>query len=246
MNYDIPIRYLARAWYEQPPKLTNPRILGQVSEVLGVEFELTSILRFDSYTGVGGPTSTLVSRETGWQLVAAPDSIDLERHALRHAEKTPSEETLRKVGEAMAVIASASSVPAHRLALVQEGFLREMSEAELTGAATQLLRFPKTFQPAPFEWDWRCVQRVPRTFAGLAEETNAVAIVKRVAGTFLDDGNSIPFDRIRVDIDLNTSPHNETPRFTQAHVQAFYNDATGWHAQLSEELGPCVGIGGQA
>ena len=246
MNYDIPVRHLARAWFHQAPKVNASKFLTELSKVLDTEFELSTAMRIDAQSGVAGPSTTLASRETGWQLTSAPGSIDLELHG-RDKEISALNVFLRKAGEVMVLASSQSNVSAHRLAAITEGFLGEMSSSTHNRVAKQLLKYPRSFEPAPFEWDWRCVQHVDRAFAGLTEPTNTIATAKRMSGTLIDDGgNQVAFDRVRVDFDINTLPRRTDARFASGHIRGFFDEATKWHNELSTEFSGFAGIGGQS
>lgn len=246
MNYDIPIRVLFRAWFTELPRLASPKLIGEVAGVLATEFEFAQVMRVDGHTGVAVASTALVSQDTGWQLYIAGDSVDLE---LRWKRKRPGfsfERTLQQGAEAFELIARAAPAQAHRLAVVQEGYLGSMPDNLMQAAAGRLLRYPRSFDPAPFEWDWRCAQVVPRRFAGRLEATNTLATVKRHSGTMIDDAESMEFDRIRVDLDINTVPKNATPRFAPPDVKAYYLASVEWHADLSREMESFITAGGKA
>jgi len=246
MNYDIPLRYLARVWFSEPPKVSTAKVFARIAAMLDVELEVGAIMRLDVNSGAGRSGTVLASKETGWQVVAAPDSIDLEllggsnQHVL-----LPT--FLSKAADVLGFVTSISKVQGHRLAAVSEGFLGEMPEATRDDIARRLLKFPPSFEPAPYEWDWRCVQRTPRVFAGLSEQMNTIAIAKRMSGQLAAVGGTpIKFDRIRLDVDLNTTPSDEKARFGTKHVEAFFAGAVGWHEQLDHELLSFFGLGGGA
>lgn len=121
----------------------------------------------------------------------------------------------------------------HRLALVQEGLLKEMGEPEKSRIARRLLKLPSRYSRSePFEWDWRVVCRQQHEIGGQNEQTNEIAIVKRRSGK-LGENN---FDRIAVDLDINTSPVDERERFGESGIHEFIDQARGWHADLETEL----------
>jgi hypothetical protein len=245
MNYDIPLRYLARIWFTEPPKLVGPKSFARISTLLDAELDVASTIRLDVQGGVGSSATVLLSKETGWQLVAGLDSIDLEQHGgLTRSMSFPA--FLNKAGEVLSFVTSTAKVSAHRVASVSEGFLGEMPEPARDDIARRLLRFPPSFEPAPYEWDWRCVQRTRRTFAGLSEQTNTIAIAKRMSGQLAAVGGvPVTFDRIRLDVDINTDATDASPRFTAKHVEGYFTNAVGWHEQLDQELTSFLGVGGR-
>jgi hypothetical protein len=51
-----------------------------------------------------------------------------------------------------------------------------------------------------------------------------------------DDSPLIPFDRIRVDFDINTSQDNIIDRFEENHIREFFDISSKWHADFSLEI----------
>jgi hypothetical protein len=125
----------------------------------------------------------------------------------------------------------------HRLAGVQEGLLREMADDEMNGILKRSFRLPSTFSDhLPFEWDWRMASHVERPVNKLREQTNTIVTIKRMLGRFTGHQGGSTFDRIRVDLDINTSPDTVTARFGKAEVRAFFENVSSWHAELGNEI----------
>ena len=128
----------------------------------------------------------------------------------------------------------------HRLAAVQEGFLAEMIDEEINSIASNLLNFPPSFsKDIPFEWNWRCASSIERNFGKLSEPTNTVITIIRAdfkvqSGEGIIDG--LGPNKIRMDIDVNTSPINANARFGAEEIKAFLETSPIWHNKLGEEL----------
>lgn len=130
---------------------------------------------------------------------------------------------------------------AHRLAAVQEGYLQDISSAEVNKILGRVLNMPPVYrQYTPSEWDWRAVAHIEREIGGVSEPTNTITTIKRTAERYLRMEASAPtqldLDRIRVDFDVNTLPINMSARFDTDHVRSFFEQATRWHADLSSEV----------
>jgi hypothetical protein len=129
---------------------------------------------------------------------------------------------------------------AHRLAAVQEGFLRDMSEDVMGEIAERLLKLPQFYcNSSIFEWDWRVASLVERHMAELVELTNNITTVRRSTGHLLliPGGQQMKqIDGIRVDFDINTNPGNSAQRFGNGHIKSFFEQAPAWHGGLSSEV----------
>lgn len=239
MDYALPIRYLARAFYQAPPSLTGSKTLLVVAKALGVEdLDVQPTQQLSLATGAVVARMSLSSPDQTWRVVGHGESIDVsylptldEPHAVSLARFV---ETSKEI---LSVTADLSA-PAHRLACTTEGLLRELSEAEMETISSRLISIPNTFQ-APWEWDWRCVNTVVRRFADLEEPTNTIATVKRASGVLVSQE---PFDRIRVDLDINTTPKNTEARFRGTDTTSFFDEWRVWYQQLSDSVSDLMGV----
>jgi hypothetical protein len=239
--YEIPIRYLARTFVPagQPFQLEHTAEL--VRELTaGAPTLLQEVQQIDITSGLMSNRAELVSADRVWQVDLPGPSLDV-AYQPRGTQVVDFAEFCRRCAAFYLAILTRTNVRSNRLALVQEGLLGPMSDDALVGAARRLLRLPPPFtEHEPFEWDWRCASTVNQRIGGDIEPTNTIATVKRVTGT--RQGSNDVFDRIRVDIDVNTPPSRAELRFDQASVQGFYNDAGRWHADVWS--GICVPIFG--
>ena len=131
---------------------------------------------------------------------------------------------------------------AHRLAIVQQGFLPELSKPEMENVVKRIFQFPSIYKThLPFEWDWRMASLVEREFSSFKEPTNTLVTIKRNPGTLLKGESEKPIseitiDRIRIDFDINTLPQNIKARFDNSHITSFFTQAISWHNDLSSEV----------
>ena len=131
----------------------------------------------------------------------------------------------------------------HRLSAVQEGLLSELPKRKMNEIAMRLLKLPGTYSKSlPFEWDWRTVSLVERSFGGLKEPTNTITTIKRWPGTLAVPSNEggqkkiQRLDRIRVEFDINTEPSNVVARFDEPQITDFFKQSASWHKKLSSEI----------
>lgn len=134
----------------------------------------------------------------------------------------------------------------HRLAFVDEGMLGEMPPARIDAIAANLLGRGSIHQSwgSPFEWDYRTAHRVTRSFGDRREATNTILTVKRLTGTIAlrDSESPRPFDRLRVDLDINTAPDTVDDRFGKADIEAFFGSVGAWHAELAVYATSIMGL----
>jgi len=128
-----------------------------------------------------------------------------------------------------------------RLAAVQEGFLQQMTDEEMSEVATRLFKFPKFYvESLPFEWDWRLASSVRRTIAEFDDEqTNNITSLRRATGhlvLFPNGGEIKQINGIRLDLDINTTALNDKPRFVHKHIESFFSKVVEWHDELGNEI----------
>lgn len=110
----------------------------------------------------------------------------------------------------------------HRLGLVTRGFMSEMSGEQLLRIYRCLFLPIRFYQDnVPISWNFRTHTRIPENLGDNQEIINVITRVNRIKGTFIEEGSSVPFDRIRLDFDINTSQDNKEARFDLTHLNSF-------------------------
>jgi hypothetical protein len=248
--YTIKLRYLASIFVDAAsiaPSATNIAAVGRAlrnKEFLPFAFQELSTLQ--------APSSRIGFRTPNgeWQLYLLHNRFDLSRHPidLEGSNLGDFASFCQEAGTKLAGVMSRFRKRAHRLAAVQEGLLPEMSPTETEAITRRLFHFPATFiQTPPFEWDWRAASKIDRQIGQFTEQTNTLATIKKQHGNMMNYGNitsneeednnmPIPYNRIRVDLDINTSQENVIDRFEEDHVQEFFNVSPIWHAGFSAEI----------
>lgn len=240
--YDIKLRYLASVFLDADSITATAENIAHLVKA----FNSSNLLPIGMQELAGAsaiPRLAFASPEGDWQLRCSKNRFDLIH--------VPVSADGAKLGDFSLFCQEASSKlvttlnyfqrKAHRLAAVQEGLLAEFPKEEMEEIPQRLFHLPSTFiQHAPFEWDWRAVGIVARTFGKVSEPTNTIAAVKRWRGMISRklEGEIMQsqLDRIRVDFDINTLPENAVARFGESPIVDFFKEASAWHEQLSAEL----------
>ena len=127
---------------------------------------------------------------------------------------------------------------AHRLAFVRETLLSEISEEGLQKVCRRVLQLPPPFSAnPPFEWNWRAGSEIERSFGRCTEPTYTLVTARRVEGTYQVRGEEpVPFDRIRLDVDVNTTPKDTRARFDEDDVSPFFQEVINWQEELGQQV----------
>ncbi len=237
--YDITLRYLCSAYVDAGSVTADPKLMTDLRDALGDESLET--LTVGEKIGSEIKTRILLRRgDESWRLFIGSERFDVSGLGTKlNKGKVGSLNTFCKnAGATLNTCLKLFERKAHRLASVQEGFLREMPESELNGIAGRLFKMPTVFaDQLPFEWDWRCASRIKRTFGRKTQETNTLATIKRVQGLIGNiSDKDIQMDRIQINLDINTIADDTSPRFIDESVTGFFNKAGGWHKSFSQEI----------
>jgi hypothetical protein len=142
---------------------------------------------------------------------------------------------------------------ANRAALATSFLLSEMPDARLSAVYLRLFRPPEFYaQNPPFEWIWRSAARKAISLAQLSENLNVITTINRLQGTFGPGPLSfplsgpkgslgpksliLPFDRLQLSFDINTSPDNSDYRFELPHIKTFYENILQFHDLLLKQV----------
>lgn len=124
-----------------------------------------------------------------------------------------------------------------RLALVTTVMLREMTPTELKEAYRRFFEAPEFFvEQEPFEWNWRSAAQVERRVGPFTETLNVIGKSGRFNGQLQIGSDVTPFDRIQVELDINTIPDTDETRFGGEHLQPFFVEAIAVHDRIQDEI----------
>lgn len=193
-------------------------------------------------------SSLLSWGNSGWQLALLGGSFDVTRLGT-----LPGGENLAdlsafatRASDVLAVATDYFGRIPHRLVLAQDGLFEEMTPERLDAIALRFLRLPPGLETyPPFEWDWRYARHSTLRLGVIGEETNIVATVKRAAGVLQMGGLPLPFDRIQVELDFNTSAVNTRGRFRAEEIRTFFAAAVREHGTIGAQVESLIKAGGQ-
>jgi hypothetical protein len=242
--YATKMRYLASIFVDAASITSSASNISETEKALGDSEFLPFV--FQELSSIQGPSSRIGFRTANgeWQLYLLHNRFDLSKHPTGTDGSNLGDFAVfcQKAGVKLAAILVGFRKRAHRLAAVQEGLLPELPQTEIEAVARRLFYLPPIFiQKPPFEWDWRVASKIDRLIGELTEQTNTIATIKRQYGNINLEGNQVsispmPFGRVRVDLDINTTQDNTIDRFEETHVREFFNICPGWHADLSAEI----------
>jgi hypothetical protein len=234
-QYAYPLRYLARVYFNSPPTISGTKAATELARAAGTEdLEVEPINQVSLASGLISKGMSLVLPGADSRITAGRESIDFMHtpRAVGGETHLSHEEFISKAAAILATALRLSTTRATRLAIVAEGLLPEPVGGK-DAVARALLRFPNEFEPAPVEWDWRCVSRVTRQVNGRTEETNNILAVKRTSGQIVGGDE---FDSIRFDVDVNTVPTNAEERFGPDDAREFFMSARRWQVELWQSM----------
>lgn len=248
------IRYLGAAFVEASSLNLNPQDILELLPALGARLgniQLVSNIINEQTPAGSSPRYAFFSTDGAWQILLLSGRFDVARvtgDPIQGSNLGDYSIFCQQASDVLSTLLDHFHMQAYRLAAVQEGLLREMSDDEMAIIARKLMLFPTTYAGQRLtEWDWRAVTEINRQFAGTAELVNTIAIVKRVAGIAIQLGQAaptlIPTKRIRLDFDINTLIANTSPRFNREQITAYFTQAATWHRQLSSEFRTLIGEG---
>ncbi len=234
--YDLPLRYIVRI-FTHGGGVDIGHVSRLAKALAGSDMLLGTVHQLDTGAGLTMNRMQLTSADKRWTVHLPAPSIDVAYMPIvtDAAGNLPFDRVIAKATEFAVGFLRAHEAQAARLAVAQEGLLPEMGEEAMRGWANRLFRFTRTFsEQPPFEWTWRCVAKVERTFGAVSEPTNTILGVKRVRGNLRESG--LKFDRIQVDVDINTMSEVASLRFEPSVVEAFLTKIPEWHAGLYADL----------
>lgn len=240
--YALVTKYLATAYLDADDVRPGGKLIGELTEVFHDEL-LPTTVREQSKREIKSRVG-FVSENGEWRLVIVGDRLALTR--------TPINETGDNMGDLASFCESAKkwippcldylSRKSSRLSVVQQGLRPNVAEGDMINIATRLLNLPSGFASSPpHEWDFRAISQMERKFGDVTEVMNNILVVKRVHGTFFQHtiDTTAPqgeFDRIYLEIEVNTLPDNTSKRFSPNQCEEFYTTAAEWHDELGKEI----------
>ncbi len=245
--YDITLRYLASVFVDAGSISVSAKHVADLLDRLGDDTLLPTTVLEQTPAGVSNRIG-FRSGDGQWHLIVASSRIDFARTPGAAGVQDPGgfDEFCQAAASKLVVPLEYFGRRGHRLAAVQEGLLPELPSEKIDAVRERLLNVPEALSgESAFEWDWRCAFHLPRSFGGHEEKTNTIVTAKRLSGNIdrviAGVPSRVPFDRIRLDLDINTWPQETTARFGQEDVFTFFKEVGPWHAELSTMVGDLMG-----
>jgi len=237
--YAFKLRYLASIFVNAESIVPNNKYLPNLLEQFSTDdFQLITVQ--EPTTQGAKPRIGFISPEQGFQFILGSSRFDFAKLPINQDGSNLGDFSTfcTLASQKLSNAAHALNLTPSRLAVVQEGMLEPQSEEDYNKLVKKIFVFPPSYQESlPFEWSWKAVNKVARTFGDIEEPTNTAATISRVAGFISNQREpEIPFDRIRVDLDINTYPENIIPRFSPPNIEEFFKNAVTWHSALYKEI----------
>lgn len=240
--YGNKIRYLASVFVDADSITATADNISGLLEALDDENFVPVSLR-----ELSKPRIAFATHDGEWQLILLSNRFNISRHLtiIDGSNLGEFSDFCQSAIAKLKVPLKYFKKTGHRLAAVQEGLLPDLSKRRMNEIAMRLFKLPGTYSKSlPFEWDWRTISLVERSFGGLREPTNTITTIKRWPGTLTipipsNEGGQKKtqrIDRIRVDFDINTEPSNVVARFDGPHMTDFFKQSASWHKNLSSEI----------
>lgn len=247
MNVEFVARYLARVFVREERSLpTSMRLAADLTEQAGLSsWTANTIQDIDAATGQVSPGHAWRSPDGVWLVKVTSESLDVQVSQgidLETGEPIAVPafgEFLKTAREHLVHGLNLMGTRPHRIAVVQTLVLasRENMFPSHQEVLRSLLKLPQ-METEPFEWNWRSAWRVDREFAGTTEITNTIASLRMVE----IQTPQVNGDRLIAELDINTDPRKENPRFSSATVTGFLTASEQWHADLARTLEEHTGI----
>jgi hypothetical protein len=244
---DIRLKYQASAFVQASDIRPTPE---NITTLIGLLQHMELVPSTFQELGPSSPAPQVRPRFSSpnneWNILFASNRIDI--------EKNPTSPDGSNLGDVSEFCAQATDLfrrilhsykkKANRIALVTTYLLRDMSQKQL--AETYLKLFKPTrfyYDYEPFEWNWRSVARAPIQLHDMSEILNAITAINRIQGERGQIGARARvewFDRVLLQLDINTSGENVEYRFELHHLDSFYDQVLELHELLVQQVAEAI------
>ncbi len=239
---DIRVKYQANIFIKADDITPTPSTVGTLINLFSDRNLIPTTYQGFSISG-GNRISRLLVRLTDpnseWSVTFGTDRVDI--------DKNPLDVTGSNLGDFPSFCATASNLfsrilttfnkRANRLAFNSTVLFGEMPTPTLNALYRKFFNTPRFYEEhEPFEWEWRSASSIPTTIVDINDYLNVITEVSRISGELLRQTTPIPFDRIRLFFDINTTTQNQEYRFGLPEVQYFFGHTSEIHNNISREL----------
>lgn len=237
---DIAVKYQASIFGNLADISPSPEVISKLLTLFRDKNLLPSTFQEISQFTLGPQLRLqLSSPNNEWVVNFLTHRIDIEKNPIEPKGENPGsiEEFTKEVSELFARILEEYRKKANRIALVTGGLLREMNDDKLTDIYYKLFKPIDFYQEnLPFEWNSRCVGRVPFQIVSSIEQVNVVTTINRLRVNLVQLNTLVNLDRIEVSFDINTIHENQETRFDINSLNSFYLEATKLRSQILSNL----------
>lgn len=125
-----------------------------------------------------------------------------------------------------------------RLALNTESQIIDLSIAQLQDFMSKYSNPITIYNGTPLdEWNTRLMIKKEVSLGGKRELLNVISIISKVGLNKEENGQTMTSEGFSVDIDINTIPENNVPRFTGSDISYFSSVANDLWAMIIKEMG---------
>lgn len=237
--FETKLKYLASVFWDADSIIANPQDISTLLAKLSSE-------NFIPLTLIEQTTEGLKNRiafqtpDGEWRLIIAGKRTDVFRNPtdLNGTNLGSLEDFSLKAFSHLQLVLQHFDIKGNRLALVQEGLFKPMSDDEFITIYGRLFKLPIFYsENSPFEWNWRSVSKTERSINSKTEIINTIAHILRCQGEIrIPKSEALKFDRIQVELDINTTHDNLHPRFDLTNINSFFKNAVLWHRELSNSI----------
>lgn len=238
--FENKLRYFASAFWDADSVVANPKDISTLLATLSPDNFIPLTLVEPTAEG----TKNRIAFQTPnneWQLMITAKRINVFRHPTdpNGTNLGSLQDFSLKASSYLQLVLQHFDIKANRLSLIQDGLLKSMTEEEFKAIYNRLFKYPTFYsQNSPFEWNWRSASDPEHTINTQTEIVNTIAHILRFQSelTIPNQPEALKFDRVKVELDINTTHRNPHPRFDFANISSFFQNAILWHQELSETI----------
>ena len=243
MKYEFPTRFLCSVFLNADDIVPKSSLISELLRKLEAYELIPTTAREQRAIGVQDRIAFSHS-QTGIFVILSGTRFDVTMQPVSEAavEMKDFPAFIKKSSNILQILVEHFRRKGTRLACLKEGLYKvNVQENEASEIASKLFKFPPLYEKNnPFEWEWRCVSKIEREFGGIVEQTNNLLKILRARGNFVlttkDNSMKKTFDGIQIDLDINTTQDDISPRFDIGAIESFFSSVIEWHALFENQV----------
>lgn len=242
--FDVRIKYLASVFWDADSLIPNPKDISNILKELSDDGFIPFNFAEASVSGLKNRMA-FQTENSEFQITLSGKRVDINKLATDSTGSNVGDlkEFCTKSSRFLKFFLEYFKREGQRLALIQQGLLKEMDDSQYTDIHKKLFNVPEIYSSnIPFEWDWRNVSKISREFNSITEIINTIVKISKckvhVKSAKIQE--PIEYNRIHVLIDCNTSHENSETRFGTDHVMEFFKDSCDWQNELYKNISDLI------